>query len=110
MEYPQTWNTGAAKLAEVAAEFEAKLPGWWWSVGMCSVGAHASCAVDGNGAAKHLLDGIAAGHPFDAGFHEDTTLGKPHEALRSVMEQALEFLATSKPALQVAPTQKAPTD
>jgi hypothetical protein len=109
MEYPQTWNTDADKLAEVAAEFEAKLPGWWWSVGMCSVGAHASCAVDRNGAAKHLLDGIAAGHPFDAGFHEDTTLGKPHEALRSVMERALEFLATCKPALQVEPTQKAPT-
>lgn len=96
MKHPQIWDTDANKLAEVVIEFEAKLPGWWWSVGMCAVGAHASCAVDGNGAAKHLLAGIEAGHPFDAGFHEDTALGNPHEALRSVLEQALVFLEGGK--------------
>ena len=98
MGYPQTWQTDAANLAKVVAEFEAMLPGWWWSVGMCSVGAHASCAIDGNGAASHLLDDIKSGHPFDAGFHEDTVLGKPHEALRSVMVQALDFLAETPKA------------
>lgn len=86
------WNTDVAEMAQAVATFEAALPGWWWSVGMCSVGAHASCAVDGNGPAAHLLDGVQGGHPYDAGFHCDTQGGAPHEALADVMQQALAYI------------------
>jgi hypothetical protein len=87
------WGTDAAAFAAVIAEFEEKLPGFWWSVGQCSVGAHASCAVDGKGSQAHLLDCVKAGEPFDEGFHCDTQGGSPAEALRNVMEQALEYIA-----------------
>ena len=87
-----TWGTNLEDMAVAVRDFEAALPGWWWSVGMCSVGAHASCAVDGNGAAAHLLEGVKPGHPFDSGFHCDTEQGLPDEALRDVMRQALAFL------------------
>lgn len=86
------WNTDVAEMAKAVAAFEAELPGWWWSVGMCSVGAHASCAVDGNGPAAHMLDAVKAGHPYDAGFHRDTQRGAPHEALSDVMKQALAYI------------------
>lgn len=86
------WKTDTKKLAQAARAFEVALPGWWWSVGMCSVGAHASCAVDGNGPYGHLLDGVKGGHPFDVGFDCDTSGGQPHEALEDVMNQALEYL------------------
>ena len=39
------WNTNANEFAAAVAEFEKRLPGFWWSVGQCSVGAHASCGV-----------------------------------------------------------------
>lgn len=87
------WNTDADDFAAAIKEFEAALPGFWWSSGQCSVGAHASCAVDGNGSQAHLLEGIEQDHPFDSGFHCDTTKGMPGEALRNVMQQALEALA-----------------
>ena len=87
------WNTDPADFALAVAAFEAALPGFWWSVGQCSVGAHASCAVDGRGAQAALLDGVKQGHPFDHGFHCDTDGGSPAEALRDVMQQALDFIA-----------------
>lgn len=83
------WNTDTEDFAAAVAEFELRLPGFWWSVGQCSVGAHASCAVDGNGDQKHLIEGITAGDPFDSGFYVDTRGGSPADALRGVMEQAL---------------------
>ncbi len=83
------FRTNADKLALAIADFEAALPGFWWSIGQCSVGGHASCAVDGNGVQRYLLDGIEAGHPFDSGFHCDTVGGTPAEALENVMEQAM---------------------
>lgn len=85
------WNTNEIELADAIHEFERSLPGFWWSVGQCSVGAHASCAVDGSGEQQHLLDGVKAGDPLDAGFHCDTKGGTPAEALRNVMRQALEY-------------------
>lgn len=90
------WGTDAKALARAVAEFERALPGFWWSVGQCSVGAHASCAVDGNGCQKELLEGVKAGEPFDEGFHCDTTRGEPAEALRNVMDQALKFMASER--------------
>lgn len=83
------WNTDTADFAAAVAEFEKRLPGFWWSVGQCSVGAHASCAVDGMGDQRHLLDETVFGHPFDDGFHCDTDGGSPADAIRDVMNQAL---------------------
>lgn len=83
------WNTDTTDFAAAIAEFEKRLPGFWWSVGQCSVGAHASCAVDGRGGQRHLLDNIAAGDPLDSGFHIDTSGGSPADALRQVMLLAL---------------------
>lgn len=93
----QGWATDAIAFAQAVAEFEHALPGFWWSVGQCSVGAHASCAVDGQGCQASLLDGVAAGEPFDEGFHCDTRGGSPAEALRAVMQQALAYMETKKP-------------
>ena len=87
------WNTDTADFAQAVADFEAALPGFWWSVGQCSVGAHASCAVDGRGVQADLLAGVKQGQLFDAGFHCDTDGGSPAEALRDVMQQALDFIA-----------------
>jgi hypothetical protein len=87
------WNTDTNDFAAAVAEFEAALPGFWWSVGQCSVGAHASCSVDGNGEQSDLLNGVQDGEPLDSGFHCDTHGGSPAEALRDVMQQALEHLS-----------------
>jgi len=86
------WNTNAGEFAQAVTEFETALPGFWWSVGQCSVGAHASCAVDGKGSQAGLLDGVQAGEPYDSGFHCDTIGGTPAEALRDVMRQAVEYM------------------
>jgi hypothetical protein len=87
-----SWNTDTQEFAAAVKEFEEKLPGFWWSVRQCSVGAHASCAVDAQGDQAHLLQNIQVGDPLDSGFHKDTRGGSPAEALRAVMEQALEYL------------------
>jgi hypothetical protein len=84
------WNTDALELAKAIIDFEKCLPGFWWSVGQCSVGAHASCAVDGKGDQASLLDDVKYGDPFDSGFHVDTDGGTPAEALREVMRLAFE--------------------
>jgi hypothetical protein len=87
MTYPKT---DALAMAKAVHDFESRLPGLWWSFGMCRVGAHASCAVDGGGPWAHLLDGIEQDDPLDSGWHADTAKGLPHEALRDVMLQALD--------------------
>lgn len=87
------WNTDTQAFAKAVAEFETALPGFWWSVGQCSVGAHASCAVDGRGCQGDLLSNAKTGGPLDAGFHCDTQGGTPAEALRDVMRQATEHLS-----------------
>jgi len=89
------WNTETKLFAAVIRDFEKSLPGFWWSVGQCSVGAHASCAVDGSGEQAHLLEGVTAGHPYDDGFHCDTKGGSPAEALQDVLDQAKEFMNKS---------------
>lgn len=92
------WNTDVADFAKAVSEFETALPGFWWSVGQCSVGAHASCAVDGRGVQADLLAGVHAGEPLDAGFHCDTNGGSPADALRNVTRQAVEYLQTRNAA------------
>lgn len=91
------WNTNAMDLARAIVQFERRLPGFWWSVGQCSVGAHASCAVDAKGDQAFLLKGIEVGDPFDSGFHADTDGGTPAEALREVMHLALEDPRLAEP-------------
>ena len=88
----QVWETNTSDFSDAISEFETSLPGFWWSVGQCSVGAHASCAVDGFGPQANLLEGIEAGHPYDDGFHVDTIKGSPAEALRAVLAEAVEFM------------------
>ena len=99
------WKTDTADFADAVAEFEEKLPGFWWSVGQCSVGAHASCGVDGDGDQKHLLDLVPVdaqgrvldrGHPYDHGIHIDTKGGSPAEALRHIMHEAIKFMEQSE--------------
>lgn len=72
------------ELAAVIAEFEQKLPGWWWSVGACSVSRDASCGPDRNGPDGDLLDD----REFDDGFHHDGG-GTVADSLRIIMEHAL---------------------
>lgn len=62
------------------------LPGWWWSVGSCSVSSHASIGPDRDGPDAHLLEI----DQFDEGFHAD--LAQPStcgQALEEVISQAL---------------------
>lgn len=75
-------------LIEAISTFRRKLPGWWFSLGDCSVSRDASCGPDRNGPDAHLLED----REFDDGFHADldeagSTMA---EALRDVMRQGLE--------------------
>lgn len=87
-------------LEATIAEFKAKLPGWWYSVCECQVSCDASCAPTTESPHISLIKprekGLSArfDDPFDSGFHADipqpSTLA---EALRNVMEQALQAIA-----------------
>ena len=77
--------TDVDDLAAAVAEFERRLPGWWWIIGSCSVSRDASCAPDRNGCDRALL----SQRLFDNGFHCDDLEGSPASSLRDVMEQAL---------------------
>lgn len=85
------WHTTPpTDLEATIAEFKAKLPGWWYSVCECQVSCDASCAptVESPHIALVKFD-----NAFDSGFHAD--LHQPSslaEALRDVMEQALEAI------------------
>jgi len=75
-----------AKLVVAIVRIEKELPGWWWSVGSCSVSAHASIGPDIKGRDAHLLEH----KQFDEGFHAD--LGQPAEtgeALEACIDTAL---------------------
>lgn len=83
------WKTLPAHGLEFAiAEFKAKLPGWWYSVGECEKSADASCAPTRDSDDIVL---IAFDRRFDDGFHVD--LPQPAtmaDALRNVMRQGME--------------------
>ena len=76
-------QTGALGLAAAIIEFERRLPGWWWSVGSCTVSRDASCGPDRNGPDAELLKI----REFDEGFHHDGE-GDVAASLRVVMEWA----------------------
>lgn len=86
--YPQQPTTDTQDLASAIVEFECALPGWWWSVGTCSVSRDASCGPDRAGPDADLL----TRREFDGGFHCD---GKGDTwtcamSLRDVMAQSVE--------------------
>ena len=83
--------TDGSDLVAAIKEFEAALPGWWWTVGYCGISRDASCGPDySNFNTDHLELEL-----FDNGFHCDdkepgsTVAG----SLRNVMHQALEAKA-----------------
>lgn len=80
---------------EAVAEFKAKLPGWWYTMGDCSVSADASCGPDSAGPDFDLL--YLDDRTFDNGFHVD--LLQPAtvaEALLNVMNQGLTAKAAAR--------------
>lgn len=85
----------AVALAAAITEFEEKLPGWWWSIGSCSVSRDASCGPDRTGPDADLLQD----REFDEGFHHDGD-GDIPKSLRIVMEWALRCRELKRHALE----------
>lgn len=69
MKEREVWvqNGSPHGLADAIERFRDDLPGWWFSVGECSVSADASCGPDRQGSDAHLL----TDRLFDGGFHAD---------------------------------------
>lgn len=76
-------------LCRAITDFEEALPGWWWSIGACSVSRDASCGPDRAGPDARLL----MLRQFDDGFHKDDREGTCADALRAVMRMAIEAKA-----------------
>ncbi len=96
MEYPwQPEDTSA--LAQAIARCERELPGWWWSIGACSVSSDATVKTgratvgpEPQSKLGYILDDPVC----DAGFDND--LRQPSscaEALNGAIDMALEYLA-----------------
>jgi hypothetical protein len=77
-------KTDTDNLSAAIQEFEAALPGWWWSICVCSVSRDASCAPDPAGPDADLLQE----RTFDEGFHCDDRKGTLASSLRNVMARA----------------------
>jgi hypothetical protein len=86
--------TDADDLAAAIREFEAALPGWWWTVGSCGVSRDASCGPDLQGPDADLL----ANRAFDGGFHCDDDDGTVAGSLRAVMQAALDARSKARKA------------
>jgi hypothetical protein len=84
--------TDTDDLATAIREFEATLPGWWWSVGSCFISRDASCGPQRYGPDGDLLDLKL----FDDGFHHDDREGDVAGSLREVMRQALAARASHR--------------
>jgi hypothetical protein len=89
-EFPQQQPQCNSDLYSAIAEFEAALPGWWFSICVCSRSRDASCGPDMAGPDYLLLKQPQ----FDEGFHCDHQ-GSLADALRDVMQQALEAKSTT---------------
>lgn len=87
---PHSWcapmpATNARSLDEALAKLNRDLPGWWWTVGDCSISSDASMGPDRNGPDAHLLTQKI----FDEGFHAELAQpATPAEALLFVLEIA----------------------
>jgi len=82
-----TWvanNTG--DLVAAIEYFHAKLPGWWFSVGVCHVSADASCAPDSAGCDADLLQMKFFDEGFSADLLPPATMA---DALRYVTDAAV---------------------
>lgn len=88
----------AVELANAIAEFESRLPGWWWTTGSCNLTRDASCGPDRNGPDADLL----RIKEFDEGFHHDGE-GTVAESLRIVLEYALDRRAQARIATPAGP-------
>lgn len=92
-EFPQQPVTDTDDLAAAIKEFETALPGWWFSVCVCSRTRDASCGPDMAGPDWRLL----TNREFDSGFHCDDANGTLASSLRDVMQQALEAKQRATP-------------
>lgn len=97
-QFPQQAKTDGQDLAAAIAEFEAKLPGWWFTIGVCSRSADASCGPDLSGPDYQLC----AMRLFDEGFHCDDANGTMASSLRTVMNEAIEAKTKNGRALEIA--------
>lgn len=71
---------------QMIREFRKQLPGWWFSIGECSVSSDASCGPDVAGPDANLLKQKT----FDEGFHADLVPpATMADALAHVMGQAI---------------------
>ncbi len=70
---------------EAIAKFRRELPGWWWSIGDCSVSADASCGPELNGPDAHLVKIDKFGKGFDCDLRQSAS---PIESLLTVLEHA----------------------
>ena len=84
--FSQQPTTDIDDLGAAISEFEAALPGWWWSVCVCSRTRDASCGPDAAGPDYDLL----SLPEFDDGFHCDDEAGTLASSLRHVMRRAME--------------------
>lgn len=74
------------KLAQAISRFQRKLPGWWFTVGVCSVTRDVSCGPEINGPDADLLHL----REFDEGFHLDCPRRKQvADVLEAVMIRAM---------------------
>jgi hypothetical protein len=82
--------TDTNDLIAAIKEFETALPGWWWTLGFCSVSRDASCGPDYSRNEDQLELEV-----FDSGFHfDDIAAGSTvASSLRNVMRQAMEARA-----------------
>jgi hypothetical protein len=77
-------------LQTIVRRLETELPGWWWSIGACSVSKHASIGPDMNGPDKALLEVKKFDDGFHADIHADNSCAK---ALNICIELALKAKA-----------------
>ena len=91
---PMQRSHDAASLTDLQTaiiEFEKALPGWWYSLGICSVSRDASCGPESLVQTRPCWksgSSIAGFHCDD--HHPDSTMA---DALRNVMAQAIEAKA-----------------
>lgn len=87
------WNrTDPRQLAAAIDAFEAALPGWWWSLGACSVSLDVSCGPDRQGPDAWMLRHPLLIEGLDLGFAPTGDYDLAF-LLEDVMKHALELRA-----------------
>ena len=94
-----------ADLAAAIREFEEKLPGWWWSVGSCSVSRDATCGVDCTGPDGDLLREPLFGDSLSYDDRDGTTAS----TLRRIMADAIHARDTRRSTGEPLPPDFVPT-